>query len=181
MVKQENEFFYLQIESSKPWRRQRGFDSFWLCEALNCSTTFSTSRLRKRSSADLTCSDLHSGQIQLSLVAMKFERQPWQKLCPQSSVIRIGGVNMSFKCLEYEGKRFQSKPTHQVKDLLIHSVRTVSTLPKHSEHVKSSAFISLLKFWISSKSVCKNKYYLRVWSVDNNSAWVSLNHIFAKY
>ena len=89
---------YIQIDNSKSWRGQRAFEWFWPCEAWNCLTAFSTSRFLTRSSGCLVCSDLHSGQLQVSWQAIKLEIQAWQKLCPQFSVIRIGEVKMPFQC-----------------------------------------------------------------------------------
>ena len=67
---------------------------FW--DDICASTAFSANLFLARSSGCLNWTKLHSGHSQLSTPEESFEIQAWQKLCAQGSVIRIGGVNMSF-------------------------------------------------------------------------------------
>ena len=90
----------LQSVNSKPCLRHNFFDGCWTCGDRCDSTAFSTRRFLSRSPGNLACNDLHSGQNHsgLSCPAVWKEIHSWQKLCPQTSVIRIGGVNISLMC-----------------------------------------------------------------------------------
>ena len=84
--------------SSRLCCRQIFFDFSRSSESRNDSTAFSTSRFRINCLGCFSWTDLHSGHSQNSWRPTNSEIQEWQKLWPQSSVIRIGGWNMSFIC-----------------------------------------------------------------------------------
>ena len=94
--------------SSWLWCRQIFFDFFWSSESRNDSTALSTSRFLINCLGCFSWSDLHSGQFQNSWRPINSEIQVWQKLWPQTSAIRIGGLNISFVCPIHVNGRFNS-------------------------------------------------------------------------
>ena len=119
--------------SSKSWWGQRFWAWFWVDASLNDSTALSASRFLVNWSGCFDWTDLHSGHNHSSWSLIICKRHASQKLCPQASVIRIGGVNISF----------HAQKTFWYEALNFHVTRTLSTGPKHIEQVKSSSFISL--------------------------------------
>ena len=86
----------LQRESSKLWWLQRLLASLWFGAALYDSTALSTNRFLINWSGCLDWTDLHSGQYHSFWPFATSKRQSWQKVWPQESAIRTGGLNISF-------------------------------------------------------------------------------------
>ena len=128
--------------SSKLWWEQRFRAWFWVDASLKDSTALSTSRFLANWSGCFDWTDLHSGHNHSSWSLTICNRHAWQKLCPQASVIRIGGVNISFYA---QNAHWLNHKLRSITKPCLSQKKTLSTGPKHIEQVKSSSFISLWK------------------------------------